>query len=83
MGPGLDIMSHGKAWIQKKSGSGLRNNGREKKWRAVEKITGALDVHEEGVGTLHEPLKLVPPGLRRGGRVQEILDKLQIGRRKI
>ena len=55
---------------------------KKKKWRAVEKITGALDVHEEGVGTLHEPLKLVPPGLRRGGRVQEILDKLQIGRRK-
>jgi len=35
--------------------------------------TGALDVHEEGVRGLNEPLKLVLPLLVRLGGVQEIL----------
>jgi len=40
-------------------------------------ITGALHVHEEGVGSLHEPLQLVLPGLSHGGGVQQILNELQ------
>jgi len=34
--------------------------------------TGALDIHEEGVGRLHETLELVLPGLVLGGGVKEI-----------
>lgn len=34
--------------------------------------TGALDIHEERVGGLHETLELVLPGLVFGGGVKEI-----------
>ena len=33
---------------------------------------GALDIHEEGVGRLHQPLELVPPLLQLLGRVQQV-----------
>ena len=37
---------------------------------------GALDVHEVGVGVLHQPLQLVPPLLVLGQRQQEVLRQL-------
>ena len=33
---------------------------------------GALDIHEEGVGRLDQPLELVPPLLQLLGRVQQV-----------
>ena len=38
--------------------------------------SGALDVHEVGVGVLHKALQLVLALLVLGSRVQEVLSKL-------
>ena len=42
---------------------------------------GALDVHEVGVGVLHQPLQLVAPLLVLGQRQEELPGKL--GRREL
>lgn len=37
-------------------------------------LTNTLDIHEVGVGTLHQPLLLVPCPLLRKTRVHQILN---------
>ena len=70
--------------------TGFEGIGRCRQWQAVvvnteseRIITGALHVHEEGVGALHEPLQLVLPGLSDWGGVQQILNELQDSERTI
>ena len=65
------LAQHGGASDAKDHGLGVGENGGDLV------AAGALDVHEVGVGVLHQALELVLALLIAGARVQEILGELE------